>query len=149
PAGGRRAAGRLGGDRRRAARVPRSRLRQVVAAGPLRVHRRDPEDERRQVPEDGAPPDVRQGRSRDIVIKTIWLDNPPVNAVNAAIIDTIWTELESLDDEVRVVVLRGKGDRAFSAGADIAGFVGGGSDGERPVGIQPAANLIESVDVPV
>jgi len=83
------------------------------------------------------------------VIKTIWLDNPPVNAVNAAIIDTIWTELEALDDEVRVVVLRGKGDRAFSAGADIAGFVGEGSHGERPGGIQPAANLIESIDVPV
>ncbi len=59
------------------------------------------------------------------MIKTVWLDNPPVNAVNAGIIETLWSELESLDDDVRVVVLRGKGDRAFSAGADIAGFVGG------------------------
>ena len=83
------------------------------------------------------------------MIKTVWLDNPPVNAVNAAIIETLWNEFEALDDDVRVVVLRGKGDRAFSAGADITGFVGGGSDGERPAGIQPAANLIESVDVPV
>jgi enoyl-CoA hydratase / 3-hydroxyacyl-CoA dehydrogenase len=83
------------------------------------------------------------------VIKTVWLDNPPVNAVNATIIETLWSELESLDDEVRVVVLRGKGDRAFSAGADIAGFVGGGSDGERPGGIQPAADLIERTRVPV
>jgi enoyl-CoA hydratase/3-hydroxyacyl-CoA dehydrogenase len=83
------------------------------------------------------------------VIKTIWLDNPPVNAVNARIIETLWSELESLADEVRVVVLRGKGDRAFSAGADISGFVGSGSESERPGGIQPAANLIESVSVPV
>jgi enoyl-CoA hydratase/carnithine racemase len=83
------------------------------------------------------------------VIKTIWLDNPPVNAVNATIIETLWSELESLDDDVRVVVLRGKGERAFSAGADIAGFVGGGSDSDRPGGIQPAADLIESVRVPV
>jgi enoyl-CoA hydratase/carnithine racemase len=83
------------------------------------------------------------------VIKTVWLDNPPVNAVNAGIIETLWSELEALADDVRVVVLRGRGDRAFSAGADIAGFVGGGSDSDRPGGIQPAADLIERVPVPV
>ena len=83
------------------------------------------------------------------MIKTVWLDNPPVNAVNATIIETLWSGLEALDDDVRVVVLRGKGDRAFSAGADIGGFVGGGSDSDRPAGIQPAADLIERVRVPV
>ena len=83
------------------------------------------------------------------MIKTVWLDNPPVNAVNGDIIDTLWTELEALADDVRAVVLRGTGERAFSAGADIAGFVGGGADGDRPGGIQPAADLIESVGVPV
>jgi enoyl-CoA hydratase/3-hydroxyacyl-CoA dehydrogenase len=83
------------------------------------------------------------------MIKTVWLDNPPVNAVNAAIIETLWSELESLDDDVRAVVLRGRGERAFSAGADIAGFQGGDADGGRPAGIQPAADLIESTPVPV
>ena len=83
------------------------------------------------------------------MIKTVWLDNPPVNAVNAGIIETLWSELESLDDEVRVVLLRGKGDRAFSAGADIGGFVGQGDDSGRPAGIQPAADLIEQAPVPV
>jgi enoyl-CoA hydratase/carnithine racemase len=83
------------------------------------------------------------------VIKTVWLDNPPVNAVNAGIIETLWSELESLDDDVRVVVLRGKGERAFSAGADIGGFVGQGDDTGRPAGIQPAADLIEQAPVPV
>jgi enoyl-CoA hydratase/3-hydroxyacyl-CoA dehydrogenase len=83
------------------------------------------------------------------VIKTVWLDNPPVNAVNAAIIETLWSELESLDDDVRAVVLRGSGERAFSAGADIAGFQGGSDDGGRPAGIQPAADMIESTRVPV
>jgi enoyl-CoA hydratase / 3-hydroxyacyl-CoA dehydrogenase len=83
------------------------------------------------------------------VIKTVWLDNPPVNAVNAGIIETLWSELESLDHDVRVVVLRGKGDRAFSAGADIGGFVGQGDDSGRPAGIQPAADLIERTPVPV
>jgi len=72
-----------------------------------------------------------------------------VNAVNAGIIETLWSELEALDDDVRVVVLRGEGDRAFSAGADIGGFVGQGDDSGRPAGIQPAADLIERTPVPV
>jgi len=83
------------------------------------------------------------------MIKTVWLDNPPVNAVGSGIIETLWNELESLDDDVRVVVLRGKGERAFSAGADITGFVGGADDGGRPAGIQPVADLIEQTAVPV
>jgi enoyl-CoA hydratase/3-hydroxyacyl-CoA dehydrogenase len=83
------------------------------------------------------------------VIKTIWLDNPPVNAVGATIIETLWNELESLTDDDHVVVLRGRGDRAFSAGADITGFVGGADDGGRPAGIQPVADLIEQTAVPV
>ncbi|MEA2673505.1 MAG: enoyl-CoA hydratase / 3-hydroxyacyl-CoA dehydrogenase [Chloroflexota bacterium] len=83
------------------------------------------------------------------MIKTIWLDNPPVNAVGAAIIETLWNELESLTDDDHVVVLRGRGDRAFSAGADITGFVGGADDGGRPAGIQPVADLIEKTAVPV
>jgi enoyl-CoA hydratase/carnithine racemase len=83
------------------------------------------------------------------VIKTVWLDNPPVNAINAGIIETLWSELETLDDDVRAVVLRGRGEKAFSAGADIGGFVGGGSDSDRPAGIQPAADMIERVPVPV
>ncbi len=83
------------------------------------------------------------------MIKTVWLDNPPVNAVDRGIIDTLWSELEQLDDEVRVVVLRGRGERAFSAGADISGFVGAGDASGRPAGIQPVADLIESASVPV
>jgi enoyl-CoA hydratase/3-hydroxyacyl-CoA dehydrogenase len=82
------------------------------------------------------------------VIKTVWLDNPPVNAVNAAIVETLRTELGSLDDDVRAVVLRGRGERAFSAGADIGAFGGDGSSGP-PGGIQPAADLIEATPVPV
>jgi len=83
------------------------------------------------------------------MIETIWLDNPPVNAVSGAVTGAIWDGLENLDPEVRAVVLRGRGDRAFSAGADISGFVGGSAAGERPAGIQPVADLIESAPVPV
>ena len=83
------------------------------------------------------------------MIKTVWLDNPPVNAVDRGIIDTLWSAFEQLDDDVHAVVLRGKGDRAFSAGADIAGFQGEGDSSGRPGGIQPVADLIESAPVPV
>jgi enoyl-CoA hydratase/3-hydroxyacyl-CoA dehydrogenase len=83
------------------------------------------------------------------VIQTVWLDNPPVNAVNSVITDTLWDVFENLDDDVRAVVLRGRGERAFSAGADISGFVGGSSEGERPAGIQPVADLLEAAPVPV
>jgi enoyl-CoA hydratase / 3-hydroxyacyl-CoA dehydrogenase len=83
------------------------------------------------------------------MIRTVWLDNPPVNAVDPGIIGAIWDALETLDDDVGAVVLRGRGERAFSAGADIAGFVGGSAAGERPAGIQPVADLIEAAPVPV
>jgi enoyl-CoA hydratase/3-hydroxyacyl-CoA dehydrogenase len=83
------------------------------------------------------------------MIQTVWLDNPPVNAVNGGIIGTLWDSFEQLGSDVRAVVLRGKGERAFSAGADITGFVGGAAGGERPAGIQPVADLIEQAPVPV
>jgi enoyl-CoA hydratase/3-hydroxyacyl-CoA dehydrogenase len=83
------------------------------------------------------------------MIRTVWLDNPPVNAVNSGILETLWDAFENLADDVNAVVLRGKGDRAFSAGADISGFVGGSGEGDRPAGIQPVADLIEAAPVPV
>ena len=49
-------------DGGRAARVPRPELRQVLAAGRVRVRRRDPEDRGGQVPQDRAAGAVREGR---------------------------------------------------------------------------------------
>ena len=83
------------------------------------------------------------------MIRTVWLDNPPVNAVSSAVTNALWDAFGDLGDDVRAVVLRGRGERAFSAGADIGGFVGGLAGGERPGGIQPVADLIESAPVPV
>ncbi len=83
------------------------------------------------------------------MIRTVWLDNPPVNAVNGAILETLWAAFDDLGADTRAVVLRGKGERAFSAGADISGFVGGMGENDRPGGIQPVANLIEAAPVPV
>jgi enoyl-CoA hydratase/carnithine racemase len=82
------------------------------------------------------------------MIKTIWLDNPPVNAVNEGMVAHLSAELRDLEAETRVVVLRGTGDRAFSAGADIASLREGDGSGP-PAGIQPTADLIESVPCPV
>jgi enoyl-CoA hydratase/3-hydroxyacyl-CoA dehydrogenase len=83
------------------------------------------------------------------VIETVWLDNPPVNAVNSVITNALWDAFDNLGDDVRAVVLRGRGEKAFSAGADISGFVGGSGDGERPAGIQPVADMLEAAPVPV
>jgi enoyl-CoA hydratase / 3-hydroxyacyl-CoA dehydrogenase len=80
------------------------------------------------------------------VIETVWLDNPPVNAVDGAMIDTIASAVEGLDGSTRVLVLRGRGEKAFSAGADITGF-GEGAGGARA--IQQTADLLEAAPVPV
>ena len=57
----------------------------------------------------------------------VWLTlNRPerLNAVHLEMRDQLWMQLELLRDDptVRVAVLRGAGDRAFSAGADITDF---------------------------
>ena len=55
----------------------------------------------------------------------ITLNRPDVhNAIDLEMRDTVWTLLDAVeaDDETRVVVFRGAGDEAFSAGADITEF---------------------------
>jgi enoyl-CoA hydratase/carnithine racemase len=63
--------------------------------------------------------------TRDGVIATVAINNPAkLNALTVA----MWRELArvmrelSADDDLRCVVLRGAGDDAFAAGADIAEF---------------------------
>jgi enoyl-CoA hydratase/carnithine racemase len=81
-------------------------------------------------------------------IKTIWLENPPVNAISRGITEHLWSELEELGD-ARCVVLRGRGEKAFSAGADIGGFQAADpGDSDHPGGITPLAEFIESLPVP-
>src|SRR2546421_12281350 len=55
----------------------------------------------------------------------LTLNRPDVlNAVNLAMRDELWSALLAVrdDPEVRVAVIRGAGDRAFSAGADVTEF---------------------------
>jgi enoyl-CoA hydratase/carnithine racemase len=81
------------------------------------------------------------------VIKTIWLDNPPVNAISPAIVQHVREEISELGD-ARCVVLRGRGERAFSAGADIGGFGSLGAE-EAPAGLTPLTHELEALPVPV
>jgi enoyl-CoA hydratase/carnithine racemase len=58
-------------------------------------------------------------------IAWISLNRPEaLNAINLEMRDALWTYLEavSLDPDVRVLCIRGLGERAFSAGADIGEF---------------------------
>jgi enoyl-CoA hydratase/carnithine racemase len=81
------------------------------------------------------------------VVKVIWLDNPPVNAVNLELLGTIERSLSELDASVGAVVLRGRGERAFSAGGDIRDFARNGAG--LAGAIQHTANVIENAHVPV
>ena len=68
-------------------------------------------------------PFVLAEREGDVVWLT--LNRPErLNAVHLAMRDELWAQLCLLRDDptVRVAVLRGAGDRAFSAGADISEF---------------------------
>jgi enoyl-CoA hydratase len=61
---------------------------------------------------------------RDGRVAVVTIDNPPMNALSAALLDELEAEIEALDadDDVRAIVLRGGGERAFVAGADIKEF---------------------------
>ena len=83
----------------------------------------------------------------DGAVKTVWLDNPPVNALNLAMLETIERAIAEPDEATRVLVLRGRGERAFSAGGDISDFAGG--DPSLAAAIQRTASLIETAPVPV
>jgi len=75
-------------------------------------------------PEPGpAEPFVLAERRGDVVWLT--LNRPQrLNAIHLAMRDQLWAQLALLRDDptVRVAVLQGAGDRAFSAGADITEF---------------------------
>ena len=61
---------------------------------------------------------------RDGRVAVVTIDNPPMNALSAALLEELEAEIDALDadDEVRAIVLRGGGERAFVAGADIKEF---------------------------
>ena len=57
-------------------------------------------------------------------VAIVSLDHPPVNALSARLLEELEEEYDRLDrsDEARAIVLRGEGEKAFVAGADISEF---------------------------
>ncbi len=67
-------------------------------------------------------------------IALVTLNRPDkLNALNFALIDRLMATLDEIeaDDAVRVLILTGAGDRAFSAGADIAEFAASVRNGQQ------------------
>ncbi|MCK5552179.1 MAG: enoyl-CoA hydratase/isomerase family protein, partial [Deltaproteobacteria bacterium] len=58
--------------------------------------------------------------------KLVWvtIDNPPLNALNHALMEELKAVFEELEEneDVLIIILRGGGERAFVAGADIKQF---------------------------
>ena len=57
-------------------------------------------------------------------VAIVTLDHPPVNALSQQLLEELEEEYDRLDrdDEVRAIVIRGEGEKAFVAGADITEF---------------------------
>ncbi len=60
----------------------------------------------------------------DGAVAVVTIDHPPVNALSTPLLEELEAELERLDadDGARAIVLKGAGERAFVAGADISEF---------------------------
>jgi enoyl-CoA hydratase len=94
---------------------------------------------------------IRSERHDAVALVTI--DNPPMNALSAALLDELEAEIEALDgdDAVHAVVLRGAGERAFVAGADIKEFPSlreTAAEGGSARGIQRVGHRMDAARTP-
>src|ERR687885_358372 len=91
---------------------------------------------------------------QDGAVAVITIDNPPVNALSAQLLEELEAEVDRLDADAqtRAIVIRGGGDRAFVAGADIKEFPSlrerASGDGS-PRGIQKIGARLERCRKPV
>ena len=86
-------------------------------------------------------------------VALVTIDNPPMNALSAALLDELEAEIDALDADadVRAIVLRGGGERAFVAGADIKEFPAlreSASEGGSARGIQQLGHRMDGCDTP-
>ena len=84
---------------------------------------------------------------------TVTIDRPPVNAMSRAVVEALEATFDALaaDPATRAVVLRGAGERGFTAGADITEFpalLEPGAD-MRGEGIQRLADTIDAFPKPI
>ena len=90
---------------------------------------------------------------RHEAVALITIDNPPMNALASALLEELEAEIEALDadDDVRAIVLRGAGERAFVAGADIKEFPAlreSASEGGSARGIQRLGHRMDAARTP-
>jgi enoyl-CoA hydratase len=86
-------------------------------------------------------------------VALVTIDNPPMNALSSALLDELEAEIDALDadDEVRAIVLRGAGERAFVAGADIKEFPAlreSAAEGGSARGIQRLGHRMDAARTP-
>ncbi len=98
---------------------------------------------------------VTSERDGAVAVAVVTIDNPPVNALKAALLEELEEELDRLDADVgtRAIVIRGAGERAFVAGADIKEFPAlresPPEEGGSARGIQKVGAAIERMRTPV
>jgi enoyl-CoA hydratase len=86
-------------------------------------------------------------------VALVTIDNPPMNALSSALLEELEAEIDALDadDGVRAIVLRGGGERAFVAGADIKEFPTlreSAAEGGSARGIQRLGHRMDAADTP-
>jgi len=91
---------------------------------------------------------------QDGYVATVTIDHPPVNALSAPLLEELEAEIDRLDHDagVRAIVLRGAGERAFVAGADISEFPAlreaGLDEGGSARGIQKLGARMDAAHTP-
>jgi enoyl-CoA hydratase len=86
-------------------------------------------------------------------VALVTIDNPPMNALSSALLEELEAEVDALDgdDAVRAIMLRGAGERAFVAGADIKEFPAlreSASEGGSARGIQKLGHRMDAARTP-
>jgi len=87
-------------------------------------------------------------------VALVTIDNPPVNQLSAPLLAELEAELDRLDGDegTRAIVLRGAGERAFVAGADIKAFpalrAAGGTEGGAARGLHSLGHRMDAAHTP-
>ncbi|MFW6153222.1 MAG: 3-hydroxyacyl-CoA dehydrogenase NAD-binding domain-containing protein [Halobacteriota archaeon] len=127
--------------------APSERLESAAAAGGFRASAEEETTEYETIRVEGPGDDH---------VAEVVLDRPHrMNSISEELLHELDDALDRLDadDAVRAIILRGAGDRAFSAGADIQSMAGSGTDPIAAVELsrlgQRVFGKLERVDVPV
>ncbi|MEO5633619.1 enoyl-CoA hydratase-related protein, partial [Gaiella sp.] len=87
-------------------------------------------------------------------VALVTIDNPPMNALSSALVEELEEEVGRLDSDpdTRAIVLRGGGERAFVAGADIKEFPAlreaGGNEGGAARGLHAIGHRMDAAHTP-